>query len=268
MAECAQFSIAKCRPAARCFTLVLLFIAVGTPTNRRRDRCSWRQRDRGGGPGPACNPGCHANRRIRHSSKLCCVRKTARSASRTRAHRATRHRLCWLAFRACSPVIQRCSSLTSAANNDSHNHMNDTKQNMAAIKALAAQHGVKVISYGDARRQALKSIGGGAHCADADCHMDAEANAAIARYLLPLVKNGRRLSTISPQAPAIGRDNLHAPSPATPLQSRCGRSWRNPVPSQVQLEAQQSVVWACLKLVSTMASPGDQHFSRSPLPRA
>ena len=32
MAECAQFSIAKCRPAARCFTLVLLFIAVGTPT--------------------------------------------------------------------------------------------------------------------------------------------------------------------------------------------------------------------------------------------
>ena len=65
--------------------------------------------------------------------------------------------------------------------------MTDTQQNVAAIKALAAQHGVKVISYGDARRQALKSIGG-AHCADTECHLDAEANAAIARYLLPLVK--------------------------------------------------------------------------------
>jgi acyl-CoA thioesterase I len=32
MAECAQFSIAKCRPAVRCFTLVLLF-TVATPTN-------------------------------------------------------------------------------------------------------------------------------------------------------------------------------------------------------------------------------------------
>ena len=186
MAECARFSIEKCRSAARCFTLVLFFIAAGTPAIAAEIVALGDSRTAGAGEG-------------RHSSGV----------SREQAYPAQLEAM--LRAQNCAVSVENSGSpgdtsssmlarlpgllgsetkvliLQTAAGNDTRNRMNDTNQNVAAMKALAAQHGVKVIMYGDAWRQALQSIGG-AHCADQECHLDAEGNAAIARYLLPLVK--------------------------------------------------------------------------------
>ena len=187
MAECAQFLIAKCRPAARCFPLVLLFIAAGTPTIAAEIVALGASETEGSGQGRHQSG---VSREQAYPAQLeamlraqNCAVSVDNSGARGDTTSSMLARLPGLLASDTKVLI-----LASSPLNDSRNHRNDTKQNMAAIKALAAQHGVKVISYGDAKRQALQSIGGGAHCADAICHLDAEANAAIARYLLPLVK--------------------------------------------------------------------------------
>lgn len=185
MTDYAQFLMAKCRPAVRCFALVLLFTAVGTPTIAAEIVALGASATAGAGFGRHASG---VSREQAYPAQLEAMLRAQNCAvsveSSSIAGDTTSSMLARLPGLLASDT--KVLILESSPINDTRNHRNDTKQSAAAIKALAAQHGVKVIGYGDARRQALSSLGG-AHCADQECHLDAEGNTAIARYLLPLV---------------------------------------------------------------------------------